>query len=125
MTAVDTDFDTLRRDATKSFAQTMIVIDDEASQSAQSSQKRPSTTLQRPSRQTRVAISDVVNVATQGEPRGSGKHQLDAKSLIDSAMDLGLICSVLKPKRGEHFKGRVLKAAEVADIVCLDWEIYG
>ena len=39
-------------------------------------------------------------------------------------MELGLICSVLKPRKGEHFKGRVLKAAEVADIVCLDWEIF-
>ena len=124
MTAVSPDFETLRRDAARSFAQTMIVIDDEASQSSKSSQDRVLNTLQRPSRQTRVTVPDTANVATQGEPRRSGKHALDAKALIDRAMELGLICSVLKPRRGEHFRKRVLKAAEVADIVCLDWEIY-
>ena len=39
-------------------------------------------------------------------------------------MELGLICSVLRPKQDEDLKERVRKAAERADIVCLDWEIY-
>jgi hypothetical protein len=52
-------------------------------------------------------------------------HALDAKALIDNAMELGLICSVLRPQEGEDLKDRVCKAAERADIVCLDWEIYG
>ena len=52
------------------------------------------------------------------------KHALNARTLIDNAMGLGLVCSVVRPARGEKISDRVAKVAELADIVCLDWELY-
>ena len=125
MMASDTrTFKELRHDAARKFAQTMIVIDDEAIQGSEASSPQPVGTLRRPTRTTRSEGTTADASAKQDEVAGSGKHALDAKSLIDNAMDLGLICSVLRPKDGEAFPDRVVGAAQVADIVCLDWEIY-
>ena len=48
---------------------------------------------------------------------------LDARKLIEEALNLGLICSVLRAKKGPGLKNKILKAARNADIVTLDWEI--
>ncbi len=117
-------FEKLRLDAAHKFAQTMIVIDDEASQEPEAPTSQPVGALRRPDRRTRPATIAASAPTTQNEVTSLGKHALDAKSLIDKAMDLGLICSVLRPKKGENFRRRVVGVAQVADIVCLDWEIY-
>lgn len=116
-------FDALRRDAAREFAQTMIVIDDEADLVPEASRSQPVRPLRRPSRTTR-AVTTLDASAGYAAPAGSGTHALDAKTLIDNAMALGLICSVLRPEKEEDFRGRVVRAAQVADIVCLDWDIY-
>ena len=120
-------FEQWRLRAANCFAQTMIVIDDEATQMPFSSGPEPTDALIRPDRRTRAASAkaEALTPAQRREPSGSGKHALNSKSLIDRAMDLGLICSVLRPKQGENFRKRVVHAAKFADIVCLDWEIYG
>ncbi len=116
-------FKKLRHKAAHEFAQTMIVIDDEAIQGSEASRPQPGGPLRRPSRTTRSAATANTQ-ATHAGTEGSGSHALNAKLLIDRAMDLGLICSVLRPKERENFRDRVVRAAQVADIVCLDWEIY-
>ncbi len=116
-------FKKLRHEAAREFAQTMIVIDDEASQGLEAPSAQPAGTLRRPDRRTRSAATADTSVKPAGTEK-SGSHRLNAKSLIDKAMELGLICSVLRPKEEENFSDRVVKAAQVADIVCLDWEIY-
>lgn len=116
-------FEKLRHGAAREFAQTMIVIDDEANQVPKTPSSQSVVPLRRPSRKTRLAtIPDVP--AKHADFSKPSKHALNAKSLIDNAMDLGLICSVLCPEEKENFRGRVVRAAKVADIVCLDWEIY-
>ena len=124
MTVDTTTFENLRNSAAKQFAQTMIIIDDEASQGSESPTPQSVVTLRRPDRSTRSTKVITDGPTRHAEGGGSGSHMLDAKSLIDNAMELGLICSVLRPKKGENFRSRVVKAAQVADIVCLDWEIY-
>ena len=106
--------------AAQSFAQTMIVIDDEASQSVEKPAEQNVTRLKKPNRLQPLPPT----TEPEQEPAGLGKHALNAKLLIENAMDLGLICSVLRPQKGEALKERVTKAAERADIVCLDWEIH-
>ena len=124
MTTVGTpDFNSLRREATRGFAQTMIVIDDEASQGAEALGSKPVVPIHPPTRRTRSTATAHASAKHTGVGK-SGSHKLNAKSLIDKAMDLGLICSVLSPKENENFRNRVVRAAQVADIVCLDWEIY-
>ena len=124
MTVKTRTFEELRLDAASKFAQTMLVVDDEASQVLDAQSTKPAGPLRKPDRRTHTAttVDDISAKEIKSEkPR---KHLLDAKLLIDNAMELGLICSVLRPKEGENFQGRVVKAAQVADIVCLDWEIF-
>ena len=116
-------FGKLRHAAAREFAQTMIVIDDEANLVPDAPSSQPVGPLRRPHRTTRF-VTPLDALAKHAESARPSKHALDAKSLIDNAMDLGLICSVLRPKKGENFQGRVVRAAKAADIVCLDWEIY-
>jgi hypothetical protein len=103
--------------ATREFAQTMIVVDDEASQTSEEQKPVEVAALKKPTR------ADSTNEKSL-PVRSLGEHQLNSKILIENAMDLGLICSVLRPKKGEDVEGRVRKAADRADIVCLDWEIH-
>ena len=116
-------FKELKNEAAREFAQTMIVIDDEAGPGSEASSPQPVATLRRPSRITGSATTADTQ-ATHAGMEGAVSRALDAKLLIDKAMDLGLICSVLRPKENENFQNRVVRAAQVADIVCLDWEIY-
>ena len=116
------DFEALKLEAAREFAQTMIIIDDEASQ--QQDPELPEKT-QTPTRKTRSDARDDEPSAEQGQSEnGPGKLPLDAKLLIENAMSSGLICSVLRPKEGDDFQDQVVNAAQVADIVCLDWEIH-
>lgn len=116
-------FEALRHKAAREFAQTMIIIDDEASQEAEAPLPPPGGSLRLPSRRKRPKAT-VDTQATHTETERSIPHPLNAKALIDKAMDLGLICSVLRPKENENFRDRVVRAAQVADIVCLDWDIH-
>src|SRR5690606_16217769 len=117
MNSSDLTFEESRVQAAREFVQTMIVVDDEAIQSAESVVESPvKTQLQTPTRRKTVHAEESRSIP-------QGKHGLDAKALIESAMDAGIICSVLKPKKDDDIS-RVVTAASRADIVCLDWEIH-
>lgn len=122
-----TDFETLKLEAARRFAQTMIVIDDEATQQEPEPPKPPpEKALQVPDRKTRSGAKTAEPPTEQGQ---SGddlvQFPLNAKLLIENAMASGLICSVLRPKeKEEDLPDRVANAAQVADIICLDWEIH-
>lgn len=126
MTSNSSNFEALRLKAARKFAQTMIVIDDEASQ--QDSETRthsPKKTVQKPTRKSSFDAEAIEPSSKQGQPeRNKVKFPLNSRLLIENAMSLGLICSVLRPKKGGNFLEQVVKAAEIADIVCLDWEIH-
>ena len=117
-------FDDLRIDIATDFAQTMIVVDDQASQADRSKNDKPVQRLQSPNRITRSKGGEVAPANGELKVGSVEAHSLDAKALIDRAMDLGLICSVLSPEKEENFTRRVVNAARHTDIVCLDWEIY-
>ena len=126
MTNNVSDFEALKCEVARKFAQTMIVIDDEASQQDSETLTHPSKkTLLTPTRKTSFDARTIEPLAEQGQS-GNGPVQfpLNAKLLIENAMASGLICSVLRPKRKDNLLNKVVKAAEVADIVCLDWEIH-
>ena len=123
MTVKTRTFEELRLNAASNFAQTMLVVDDEASQVLEAPSSKHTSTLRQPNRRTHATTTAADVSAKETKSEKPSKHLLDAKLLIDNAMELGLICSVLRPKKGENFQNRVVKAAQVADIVCLDWEI--
>jgi len=115
-----TNFSADRLAAAKEFAQTMIVVDDEAKGTKAVEQV---TTLTAPRRGSARAAAEGEDEVGKGSAIA---HQLDSKLLIDTAMELGLICSVLCPAtKDEDIVSRVVKAAERVDIVSLDWEMFG
>ena len=116
-------FDSFRLRAAREFAQTMVVIDDEASQAPKREESVTEGVLRKPTRESRAANvnTNSKNAATEGPD----SHPLDAKALIEAAMELGVICSVLRPVKDDGFEEKVLRAIEAADIVCLDWDIFG
>ena len=120
MPVAETAFADLRLRAARLFAHTMIVVDDEAGQSQKGEEV---TRLRVPHRLTAVPRQKPASDGVVTDEK-LGKHALDAKALIDGAMDLGFVCSIVRPDRGENIRAKVRKVAEVADIVCLDWEIY-
>lgn len=116
-------------EATGRFAQTMIVVDDEAHLA-----KVPepvSGTISRPHRaaQSRAAADQARGPRRADESgelaRSDITHVLDAKQLMDSSLEHGLVCSILRPAPGEDLGERIRSAAQRVDIVCLDWEIHG
>ena len=101
------------------FAQTMIVVDDEAT--LEKDKKLAPGKVTRPGRGHRLAAAEDDASAPQDIT-----HLLDAKSLVDCAMDIGLVCSVLNFRENESkedLSRRISNAATRVDIVCLDWEI--
>ena len=115
--------DDLRLQATRDFARTMIFVDDEAALSEKKTEEPSAKPLKKPESSSKQAENGDAPVP---EPESSGvNYVLDAKQLIDSAMEKGLICSILRPGKDDSFEDRVVEAAKFADIVCLDWEIYG
>jgi len=116
------EFDQFRVNAAKIFAQSMIFVDDEASQAPDQPVVRR---LIRPLEGIKAVEKHEERIDEHDTEERTTGFKFNAKLLIDNAMDMGLICSVLCPKKDEEFTNRVVNAARVADIVCLDWDIYG
>ncbi|MGO7589974.1 response regulator receiver domain [Rhizobium leguminosarum] len=109
-------FDDFRLEATKQFAHTLIVVDDEASSGASAASAAPGE-LRRP---TRFDASTPLPIV-ENQPFS---HPLKADILVETSMALGLICSVLKPKKADKPAENVSRAAQKADILCIDWEMH-
>lgn len=112
------DFANHRLAATREFAHTMIIVDDEAWNSAPLGGV-PRAGLRTP-RRGRLPLT---NDANQQE-LFLIRHALDTEKLVDAALHLGLICSVIRPPKGRSIKAQVSLAAKRADILCLDWELH-
>jgi hypothetical protein len=110
-------FDDYRMAATREFAHTMIVVDDEAWKP-----KTASVTARaglRPPRRGRI-----VPAQTSQQELFEVRHALNTDALVRSAMNLGLVCSIIRPPKASSIRAQVGEAARRADIVCLDWEIH-
>lgn len=119
-----TSFDDDRETAAKLFAQTMIVVDDEAFQHAAEERPEPVSKLKMPGR-TAKATNSIPQVADVTKKNTRADYTLDARQLIEASLDLGIVCSVLRVQKKTRPKTKLIKASKSADIVSLDWEIEG
>ncbi|QLC22071.1 hypothetical protein HFP51_07690 [Parasphingopyxis sp. CP4] len=116
-----TNFADDRRNAAGLFAQTMLVIDDEALQADVEEKPEPAAPMVAPARgASRPALPQSPSPPTAIAPVG---NRLNAKKLIERSLDLGIICSVLRIKADDNSIKRIVRAAENADIVSLDWDV--
>ena len=111
-------FDEDRQRAVQAFAHTMIVVDDEADHGHPESVS-DLTEITEPRR------TDAPAEFESSKPHSKTRisHPLDQKALIDSALELGLVCAVMRPDGNQDIKEKVAKAAERSDIVSLDWQM--
>ena len=112
------DFASHRLAASKEFAHTMIVVDDEAWNPA-SQPKAPRRGLRPPRRGRPAPPSD-----SSQQELFAIRHALDTDSLVEAALELGLICSIIRPPKTNKIGAQIGLAAKRADIVCLDWELH-
>lgn len=109
--------------AASAFAHTMIVVDDEPI--ADPAEAETVTKTQTPGRRDAKKASSAPDQPV-AEPERKTTHLLDAKALIKSALDLGLVCSVVNPSGDEDNVAKgVAKASIRADIISLDWHMHG
>jgi len=104
--------------AASSFAYTMIVVDDEPIREI-AEPEEPIIELKTPGRGHGLTGTPAVE-----KPVAKPSHPLDAKGLTKSAMELGLVCSVVNPTGDEKTIAKsVANASLRADIVSLDWHM--
>ena len=103
--------------AASSFAYTMIVVDDEPRD--QSDDPELVGGVKVPGRRD-VTVDSKVDQTSEAKR----SHPLDSQSLIKSALDLGLVCSIVNPSGDESSAAAsIAKASLRADIVSLDWHM--
>ncbi len=107
-------FTELSQEVAEKFLHTVVFVDDQA---RFIEQERP-TKLKKPGR------GGGQGKDTQESRNEGNNHELDAKNVIDVFASKGMVCSVLKPGKGEDPLGLATKAAERADVLILDWRIY-
>ena len=117
-----------RVEAAGRFVQTIIVVDDEAELAGlpdvvPTNIVRPSRSQSRAARETEAESHAARVVAAAAQPNLT--HLLDAKALMDSSLEVGLVCSILRPGPEEDLRTRLKSAARRVDIVSLEWEIHG
>ena len=110
--------------AVQRFAQTMIVVDDEADLTVPAEQV-PDNVVRPSRRQSRAARDEIEQMGRVVNQKDTDRtHILDGKVLVDSALKHGLVCSVLRPGPTENIVDTVVQAAQRVDIICLDWKMH-
>ena len=108
-------------EAASAFAHTMIVVDDEPFTDL--IEESPPSIVKTPKRGDTTDEAKGIDEKSK-EPEAQRSHPLGAKDLVKSALDLGLVCSVVNPKGDEdEIAKSVAKAATRADIIALDWHM--
>ena len=98
------------------FLLTAVIVDDEAQ--IQDS-PRPTASLRKPDRYTSARASEETSGTNEAKV-----HSLDARPLVNSFAEYGVICAVMAPWEDDSLAATVLPAAKRADIVILDWRLH-
>ena len=110
------------RELIESFLQTAVILDDLA-EMPKPGADQPVTIEPReispPSYRTFDADEPVNG---SGDPRD---FPLNAQAAINGFAEIGSLCAVLRPAPNEQYHERTIKVASRADIVVLDWNLYG
>ena len=108
-------FTELSQEVAEKFLHTIVFVDDQAGFIERERPKK----LEKPGR------GGGKGKDTQKDGNGRDAHKLDAKKVIDVFASKEMVCSVLKPDKGdEKLLGLATKAAQRADVLILDWQIH-
>jgi len=114
-------FDRLSRRVATEFLNTVVVVDDQALLAPSTTSEHPRP-LKTPARQGRGSSSS----EEQATPTTDQAHRLDAKTLIDSFAQIGMVCAVLRPDEPEigTLKNVLSPITAGSDVVVLDWVLH-
>lgn len=133
-------FQELSRQTASHFIQTVVIVDDQAS-FEESLQDKPTLLQSPPQRLTQASKEadildkeglvvhpskigpEIPSPPTPGNDSQDISHKLDAKRIIDSFVDEGIVCSVIKPSQDEP-TDKITKLLCKSDIVILDWLLH-
>lgn len=124
-------FDEYGRTAAKKFLKTAIVIDDHISAPAEPDEVEAVEAPAFAVVDERPSAADGEAAAPPAKPVASSEESpsnLPIKPLADAFLDQQIVCGVLKPTETDEDAdviSRAVKAAEVADIVIVDWYLRG
>jgi hypothetical protein len=107
-------FTELSQEVAEKFLHTIVFVDDQAEFIERERPKK----LEKPGRRGGQG-KDAQEISNE-----RNTHKLDAKKVIDVFAWKGMVCSVLKPDKGEDPLGIATEAAKRADVLILDWRIY-
>ena len=130
------DFKSMSAEIVRNFLQTVVVVDDEtplASQNTDPAKDKVQDVIDitGPVSEEKTE-ADQEDEATNLDTKNDEFHFLDAKQVIDSFAEQGLVCSILQPEKGEEGEirqgnerlvDRVLRVSSRSDLLVLDWEI--
>lgn len=73
-----------------------------------------------------ILVVPAVETTASSENQTKNAHYLNAKKVIDSFAEKGIVCSILRPTKEERdtLPGKLAKLASCADIVIIDWELH-
>jgi hypothetical protein len=112
------------------FLQTAVVIDDRAFRDEATLPEVTPGPLVAPDSLETVDISSLPSLsepATDFEPVDPNPHGIDARAVIDSFAELGIVCSVLRRESGEDLTNlgdRAHKLSVAVDISVVDWQVH-
>lgn len=129
-------FQSLSRDVTQNFLQTVMVVDDQAFyEEFDGNLKDDTSSIIKINKPPKIEIGKKVKNIEESVPspliypKADEKHvhKLNAKILTDAFADMGIACSVIRPKDNKEtdLEKRVLNLAQKSDIVIFDWILSG
>ena len=142
LAAVENSFKNACRSFAESFLQTVVVIDDEAyikepeaePEVLKAPDPRGKTNSDDTEDASTTVTADAETEETNDKPtdqtvegtsprRPSAENELDAKQLVASFAERGLVCAVLTPDKVENLSTSFVSVARRSDITIVDWLI--
>lgn len=129
-------FKTLSSEIAQGFLQTVMVVDDQAYYVEELEVSQEVSTL----RTAEIKKPGGIRIGKQAERKSTPElspsisnaqdifiHRLNAKTLTDAFADMGIACTVIRPKDNKEpdLKNRILKLAQKSDIIVFDWVLLG
>lgn len=107
------------------FLQSVVIVDDGADFAPALHRAPPATAEPEP--QSAGKRTRFPKPRLKRPPKGETVSQnvLDAKRVVDGFAERGIVCSILRPEKGEDTSDRTQRVARRADILVLDWNFYG
>jgi hypothetical protein len=109
------------------FLETALIVDDEGGLLTEADLEGESGVAAKEGASVVASRTDLtLETPSEGSLRAvTANRPLASKTLLDAFADMGVVCSLLAPRKGDEITKRFLRVAARADLLVLDWELHG